>query len=264
MSRVVVVISMQSISPWKEIYERGQIPTWVEQCQNFGVEVLTIESNRPSPALVAVERFIEKWRYGGFLGRLVRLFLATAHFILPPSRIDWSVVPGAIPKIIEESPSSYLTMFRRNGALFEWFLSETSYDFLYRVHSSSFIDPLGLNLFLKGLDSNVPLLAGKIEIDSQGHEFPSGAGILFTRAAVQVLNNRFRHVRRDLPEDVGLGLLAAGEDLVRTSIERVDYERLRQLTENPIPEGVFHFRCKALQRPEGDIEIMKALGRHFF
>lgn len=259
-----MVITMQNIFPWREIFEQGQVLTWVKQCQNLGVEVLTIESNGLSPALVAVERFIESWRYGSVLGRLVRSFLWSTHFLLPPSKIVWQAVPGVIPKILEESPSSYLTMFRRNGALFEWFLSATSYDFLYRVHSSSFVDPVGLNLFLECLDSNVPLVAGKAGINSQGHEFLSGAGILFTRSAVQVLNNRFRHVRRDLPEDVGLGLLCTSEGLERTAIERVDYESLQQLTENPIPEGVFHFRCKSPQRPGGDIEIMRALGRHFF
>lgn len=264
LSRVVVVITMQNTSPWKEIFEQGQIPTWVKQFQNLGVQVLTIESNHPHPALVAVGRFIERWRYGSYLGRFVRSFLWVAHRLLPPSKIVWQVVPGAIPKILEESPSSYLSVFRRNGALFEWFLSATSYDFLYRVHSSSFVDPVGLNLFLESLDSNVPIVAGKSGVNSQGHEFLSGAGILFTRSAVQVLNNRFRHVRRDLPEDVGLGLLCTSEGLERTAIERVDYESLQQLTENPIPEGVFHFRCKSPQRPGGDIEIMKALGRHFF
>lgn len=240
------------------------MPTWIRQCEALEIPVFTLESKSPSTAVGVAERFTERWRYGRFVGRLVRVFLRIAHLVLPPSKITWSVIPGGIPRIIENSPSSYLTSFRRNGALFDWFLNETSHELLYRVHSSSFIDPAGLQSFVAGLDTHVPLVAGKTEFDSQGREFLSGAGILFTRAAVALLNRSFRDVRRDLPEDVGLGLLFANHPVERVSIERVDYETAQQATDLSIPEGVFHFRCKSCQRPEGDIQIMHLLSRYFF
>lgn len=260
----MVVISMKKSWPWREIFEQGQMPTWIRQCQALEIPVFTLESKSPSAAVGLAERFVERWRYGRFVGHLVRSCLRIAHLVLPPSEITWGVIPGDIPRIIENSSSSYLTFFRRNGALFDWFLNETSHELLYRVHSSSFIDPAGLQSFVAGLDTNASLVAGKTEFDSQGREFLSGAGILFTRAAVALLNTSFRDVRRDLPEDVGLSLLFASHHLERASIERVDYETLQEATVHSIPEGIFHFRCKSRQRPEGDIQIMQLLGRYFF
>ena len=169
------------------------------------------------------------------------------------------------PDLIWEKTISSRTFFaRRNRALLEWISENPQYEWVFRVHSSSFVHPHRLLSFLDELPTGSALVGGQRQTDEWGREYFSGAGILFSQQAARELLSVFGEVRRDLPEDVGISLLVKKMQLREIEIQRIDIERPSHAVEAAQVSGdAFHFRCKSIDRPWGDIRIMQILARYF-
>ncbi len=265
-SRVAIVIGMEDSPPWGEIFREGQVPTWVDRCVKLGIPIFLLQS-RQSPRLIAlVDSLIERWRYGAIVGRSVRGVLRVLDYVLPRKKVAWGMEQAIFPIIRESSPSARMFFHRRNFAFLEWAAANPRFEFVYRLHSSSFLNPEDLLRFLANLDSSVPIVGGKTHPPFSRHVFLSGAGLLFSRSAVRKILEHSSDLRRDVPEDVGISILARLAKVEFVEIARIDIEdesEVEDAHQVAQRDGIFHFRCKTGSRPQGDIAAMVSLAQKF-
>ncbi len=143
--------------------------------------------------------------------------------------------------------------------MFEWISENPRFKWIYRVHSSSYIHPGRFLDFVSRLPQNSEVVAGPKQVDSGGNRFLSGAGILWSRAAALSCLTNYDILQRHLPEDVGLGLLFEKLEFDQHHIERIDIPSPVETLDLARGSSSFHFRCKANERPYGDIETMQLL-----
>lgn len=265
--RAVIVIGMDRSPPWDRIFLDGQLPTWIQECKRLGIPVVALESIKPRRR----RRFDEKiwvWRHDPLFGVVFRIILWSIGRLVPLRYHGWEEKTrrerNELDIILEKSISSRTFFARRNRAFLEWISENPQYEWVYRVHSSSFVHPHRFLNFLDELPMPSALIGGQFQVDEWGREYLSGAGVLFSRQAALELLSIWGKVRRDLPEDVGITLLAKKLGLVTQEIQRIDIDRpSRALVAAKLSDSVFHFRCKSTDRPWGDIRIMQLLS-HFF
>lgn len=259
-----IAIQMRYISPWREIYDRGQYPTWITSALANQISVYRLEAETTNRIQDAIDSFLDTRRHGATLGVLVRFVLRLADKLLPRSRPKWAVEEGTVPIIRERSPAMLMLHHRRNIALLGWFAAERSEPFLFRTNSSSFVNALSLSEYVSTLDPNKPLVGGVFAVDAVGRRFLSGAGLLLSRAAVKVLYEARVQLRRDLPEDVAISLLAQSLDIEIVQLRRIDlgedFDSCTGSFRLSDPD-IFHFRCKSTSRPDGDVLKMLAVSK---
>ena len=260
-SPLVIVVAMKNVTPWKEIYEFGQKPTWIREAKQKGFGVYRLESKKSSKFQDLIDKTVDARRHGRLAGGPTRLLLRFMDIVAPRRQAKWSEAEGEIPAIVEDSPDMMTLFHRRNLALFEWFLFKRSEDFLFRVNSSSYVILERLKEYLESQNPNEITIGGSPILDGQGRDFLSGAGLLFSRPAVEKLYKNWQSLRRDLPEDVGIGVLAKKLNLymkpMRTGLFSADESKWEFLDN----QEIFHVRCKGHDRPEEDIQNMIAIDR---
>lgn len=263
-SEVAVVVTMDRREPWGQIFEEGQLPTWVNWSLELGFYVARCES-------------LGSGRIGGFFDQLalvrqhdpifspfIKIGIRAAVNLHQRSPSDWSIVDSEnLPIILENRPSSSIHFYSRNRAMLEWISGNPQYKWIYRVHSSSYIHPERFFDYVSRLPQDAEIVAGPNQIDSRGRRFLSGSGILWSRKAALKCLSGFHLLKRYLPEDVGLGLLFHELGIQTNHIERVDIASPIECFGNEWDSQIFHFRCKSLFRPAGDVETMNILDHAF-
>lgn len=223
-----------------------------------------LEARQTNKIADAVDGFLDRRRHGGKIGPMVRMILAFLNRTLPRSNPKWAVESGRVPIIREQSPGTLMLHHRRNIALFEWFLTERNEAFLYRVNSSSFVEVSRLENFLSSVHHPEPLIGGRMTVDGFGRHFLSGASLLMNRKAVELLYEARFELRRDLPEDVSISILAKSLAIPAIEIPSIEVADDFSFDEdNLVKAGVFHFRCKSPVRPEGDVQKMLKISAFF-
>ena len=254
--KLLIAISHSETHPWNEMYKLGQFETWIK-INSPNVDVIRYSSQSPNLFWKIYDEIHEKFRFssriGKWQGRIDRFLFP----IMLSKRSDFYYSEES--KVLEVcAPSTYIHFHKRNRALFEWFLSETKYDFLFRTNSSSYI--VQEKLFEAACAGHSPLFSGKIH-GRAGSQFVSGAGILLDRPMVSLILENWDLLELHMIEDVALSRLAKR---LGVSLQSLDYlevssvEDLRRLSDD-ILQRYFHFRCKALSRPSGEIDVMNAL-----
>lgn len=254
--KLLIAISHSETHPWNEMYRLGQLETWIKV--DFPrIDVIRYSSQSPNLFWRIYDQLHEKFRFssriGKWQGRIDRIL-----FPLFLSKAPSFSYNDELKELEVNSPSTYIHFHLRNRALFDWFLSETEYDFLFRTNSSSYI--IKEKLFETACAGHSPLFSGKI-LGRPDSQFVSGAGILLDRPMVRLMLENWDMLELHMIEDVALSRLAKR---LGVSLQPLDYlevssvEDLRRLSDD-ILQSYFHFRCKALSRPSGEIDVMNAL-----
>jgi hypothetical protein len=256
---ILVAIAHREISPWKEIRRLGQEETWVSRFRRSGIRVIYYQSREPNRFQEAMHTIREFNRFrrhlGQWQGRFDKLSMKLTRF----KESEFSYIHGD-HELHVFSPSTYLKMHERNYALFKWFLESNSEKFLFRTNTSSYLNLNGINSYVNKVKSLDDFFGGVL-INSGAQQFVSGAGMLLPRRTVEKFVSNWSLLDRHMIEDIALGRLAHRIGVPLVDLPRIDIsspDEFPGLKLNSLKTN-FHFRCKGIQRPDDDIEIMGKL-----
>lgn len=255
-SRFMIAITMRYIEPWSSIYTLGQLPTFVTYAKKIRIPVIKISSKEPPKFLDLYDSIRERIRFQSRAGRIQgytdRLWLHCLSKEFP----TWDLIEDEL-KV--NSYSTYFLFQNRNKALFNWFLEETNFNFLFRTNCSNYINLNYLSSYIDSLDSMAPFMGGHMVGGKDG--FISGSGILINREAIRRLVEGWSKLRLHMIEDVALSFLARDLGINLSSVPMVEVfssEDFFKLSDSQLL-SCYQFRCKGLLRPHSDITAMNSL-----
>ena len=256
---VQIAVAQANMEPWNSIWKDGQEKTWLKNKVD-GSSVIHYQSIHASFFFNKFDEIHEKNRYRKNLG-------------LWQGRIDKIVarlIPRKIPNYTFEkntqiltvnSRSMYLLQGRRIIGLYDWFLNNTTKDFLFMTTSSSYINQSNLLKLVQELNPNEPIYAGYLLPEGEVKQFVSGAGKLLSRKSVELVRDNWKMYNHEALEDVALGILMEKLGIPATPLSRVSLSTPEHVSEiqKDVIEREFHFRCKSQDIPRKDVEIMRLL-----
>jgi hypothetical protein len=257
--KVLVAVCQGNIEPWLTIKVRGQDTTWVN-VENRFVDVVNFKSKNAPLLAKNYDRIHEIVRYrkniGLWQGRLDKLIAKLISKGVPQyhySKVD---------KFLNvESWSTYQLQGRRFIALYDWFLKETQYDFLFTTTTSSYIVKQNLLNLVNEFDTNSLVYAGYLLPENQSEQFVSGAGTLLSRKTIEMLAKNWHLFDFSTLEDVAHSKLLSSFGVKAIALPRTDLFSVNdvRLISQAELDRAFHFRCKSASVPRQDAEIMQAL-----
>ncbi len=265
---LMVAIVHANRPPWASIATDGQGTTWLSgPSEGTDVPVFYIQGAGPSWAASAFDATHERLRWQqssrSVAPRLLRAvdFVGTYPFRRWVPRWHLAEV-GQLPRpsLIARVPDTYLTAVYKELALFDFFLSRTTADWLYMTTSSSYVRVDKL-LATAGSLSPSRVYAGT-RIVAGRREFASGANRLFSRDVVDDVFRSRTLWDRSLLEDLGLGKLAERLGLSVRPLPSLNIDSVAEVWSLPVDilAGSFHYRVKSgpLDR-RNDVGVMRAL-----
>ena len=262
---VMIAVSHGLYDPWLDILHNGQVKTWLQDPLPQNVGILHFHGTPVNRFLQKLDKFHERVRWSGVMrARILRLVDRVLGFLLinyiPPYETSklLAVEPENLVVHIK-FPDTYVTYRWKELGLFEYFLNQTDYDYLFLTSTASYVNVPNLVSFIDN-QSNAGVYTG-------AHPYPeasfiSGACRLLSRDVVQfVVDNRHKFDVAVI-EDMALG------DLIRsggftpaflppsnlTSIEDINLLRRDELLNK------FHFRLKSFSGTKrNDVALMLAL-----
>ena len=256
---VLIAVGMANIEPWSSIWKDGQNTTWVRD-KVKGVDVIqSISVNAPYliSKLDKIHNSNRPKKYIGlWQGRVDYLLTRFISRKIPKYTFDKN------KSVLEvKNFSTWLLLGQRNGALFDWFLKFTDYDFLYTTNSSSYINKRNLLDLVQDYDKNDNVYAGYLMPENQKLQFVSGAGRLLSRCCIELIVKNWQKYSHNNIEDVCLGNFLRGLGVKPTHLNTVQVPDLAAVSDlrTEVLASEFHFRCKGLGEVRNDIAIMTLL-----
>lgn len=256
---VLIAVGMANVEPWKSIWEAGQNKTWVSESVK-GVDVIQSISKSAPYLMYKLDKIHNSNRPKKYIGLWQgRLDYLTTRFI--SRKIPKYTFDNKKSVLEVENYSTWLLLGQRNGALFEWFLKHTDYDFLYTTNSSSYIIKKNLLAIVQDFDKKDNVYAGFLMPENQKIQFVSGAGRLLSRSCVELIVKNWRRYSHNNIEDVCLGNFLRDLGVRPVPLNTVQVPDLAAASDlrTDVLASEFHFRCKGLDRERNDIEIMTLL-----
>lgn len=257
--KVLVAVSQGNVEPWLTIKATGQDTTWVN-VENRFVDVVNFKSKNAPLLLMHYDRMHESLRYrkniGLWQGRIDKIITKLISRSIPQYRYN------ELDKFLNvESWSTYQLQGRRFIALYDWFLKETQYEFLFTTTTSSYIVKQRLLNLVNEFDSDSLVYAGYLLPENQSEQFVSGAGTLLSRKTIELLTQNWHLFDFSTLEDVAHGKLLRSFGVKAIALPRTDLfsvNDVRLISEAAL-NMTFHFRCKPTSVPRQDAKIMQAL-----
>lgn len=259
MKSVLIAVEQANTEPWLSIWKNGQEKTWIRD-NVTGSRVIHFTSKNAPYLVKKFDEIHENIRYrktlGLWQGRL--------------DKISTKFISRKIPKYLFSSDSNILSVNswstyyffgQRNIALYDWFLQNTSEDFLFVTNTSSYINQRNLIDIVQIFDPTDTVYAGYLLPENSKEQFVSGAGRLLSRKSVELIKlNWSKHTHETL-EDVCLGIFMKLMGITAIPLPRVSLPTPESvaLLPNSVVCTEFHFRCKSQDIPRKDVEIMELL-----
>lgn len=256
---VLIAISQANTNPWVNIWKEGQAKTWINNNLD-GTAVINVQSKMPPGIIKKVDVFHEKNRYR------TRVGLWQGRF----DKILAKFISNKIPKyefnkenhiLNVDSWSTYQLQGRRFIALYDWFLNNTNFSFLFTTTTSSYINKQNLLNLVQNFSSQDLIYAGCLLPEKEIKQFVSGAGTLLSRRSVEVLRQNWEKFKFDTLEDVAHGYLMSEIGATPVPLTRVDLPDIGAVKSLPAStlSLEFHYRCKSSAVPREDVQIMRQL-----
>lgn len=265
---LMVAIVHANRQPWASIATDGQGTTWLAgPSDRPNAPVFYVQGAGPSWVASAFDATHERIRWHqssmSVAPRLLRAvdFVGTYPFRRWVPR--WHVAEVAQlprPSLVARVPDTYLTAAYKELALFEFFLSRTTAEWLYMTTSSSYVR-VGDLLATAGSLSPSKVYAGT-RIVAGRREFASGANRLISRDVVDATFRSRTRWDRSLLEDLGLGRLAARMGLSVRPLPSLNIDSVDEVWSMPVDTLVssFHYRVKSGPlNHRNDVAVMRAL-----
>ncbi len=257
---LIIMIAQAKSEPWESIWNLGQIPTWINRYkESFAI---TNYSGMPMGRLWhQFDKFHERGRYKKSYGKLQSradsLFVPWLRRDIPDSTLFPS---SQVRELQIRTNSSYIFSGRRLIGAINWYLKETSYDFVFFTTTSSLLNLNLLQTKIEEFDTESPLYAGQV-LGGSSLKFVSGAGQLLNRVAAQIVIDNFEKYPFRMLNDAALGSLLSRQGIAPYHIPWIwidNPKKLGNYSEDSLV-NTFHFRCKSSEMPRSDIKVMKDL-----
>ena len=256
---VLIAVGKANVEPWNSIWEAGQNKTWASQSVK-GVDVIQFISKNAPNLIYKLDKIHYSNRSKKYIGLWQgRLDYFITRFIsrkIPQYTFDKQKL------ILEvDNYSTWLLLGQRYGALFDWFLKYTDYNFLYTTNSSSYIIKENLLKLVQDFNVNDNIYAGYLMPENQETQFVSGAGRLLSRSCVELMVKNWPRYTHSNIEDVCIGDFLRDLGVLPIPLNTVQVPDLAAVLalKTEVLESEFHFRCKGLDKVRNDIEIMTTL-----
>ena len=255
----LIAVAQGNTEPWITIRNEGQEKTWVAT-KTDGIGTIHFRSKN-TPLFVRVfDIFHEKNRYrkiiGLWQGRIDKVLSKIISKKTPRYIYD-----NSLETLIVNSWSTYQLQGRRYIALYDWFLSQTDYSFLFTTTTSSYINKQSLLKLIQKFNCKDLIYAGYLLPENNAKQFVSGAGTLLSRKSIELLVENWHKFKFDTLEDVSHGDLMRDLGVIPIPLARVDLSNAESVMALPVSvlETEFHYRCKSLAVPRQDAQIMNKL-----
>lgn len=255
----LIAVAQANTEPWITIKNEGQEKTWIAIKIN-GIDTIYFKSKSTPFFVQAIDIFHERNRYkkhiGRWQGRIDKVFSKLISHNIPRY-----IFENSSNTLIVNSWSTYQLQGKRYRALYDWFLNQTDYGFLFTTTTSSYINKLYLLELIQKLNCNDLIYAGYLMPENHTKQFASGAGTLLSRKSIELLAENWKRFKFDTLEDVSHGDLMRELGVTPIPLTRVDLTDIESVRSLPrsVLESEFHYRCKSSKVPRQDVQIMNVL-----
>jgi hypothetical protein len=249
--------------PWNEILQDGQSRTWLSNSIPENFQVVHFHAPPLSKIGVWLDSRHEALRWtnryiANVQRRIDNLLLKPLNGYIPThKRSDLLCLDQDSVQI--NFMDSYLTMKWKDLGTLQYFLSETTSDYLFMTTTSSYIRPNRLLEIVNAFDEKVDY-AGAIHYE--GANFAAGNNRLISRELAQALIHNRQKWDPGTIEDVALGNVVRklGYKLMRLPHVNISsLQQLRELSDVALLDN-YHFRLKFYDGAErGDTLLMHLL-----
>ena len=252
--------------PWKSIYEKGQLPTWIKSSPP-NIEIVNIYGETPSKIVRLLDVIHEKLRSSNLLqGPIHTLDRYLNHFLRKKSNSKWNEKKDTyVTSLHVKVPSMLLTLPIVEIVLFKYFLSRSKADFLYISNTSSYLNLIELERLMQTFP--ISKVYGGSRGTSGDIQFMSGANRILSRDLVEKLVSNFARWDFSYVEDVSMGKLLSDENKNFVLIPRQIFQTKEQIDSADIVEmkKIVQFRLKSGKlNSRNDIELMHHLHEKIF
>jgi hypothetical protein len=261
MPTLVIGLLQVKAEPWKSIYEKGQLPTWIKSSPP-SIEIVNIYGDTPSKIVRGLDIIHETLRLSRLLqGPIHVLDRYLNEFLRKKSNPKWYKIKDEyVTSLHVKVPSMLLTLPIVEIVLFKYFLNKTKADFLYMSNTSSYINLIELEKIVQSFP--ISKVYGGTRDTSGEIQFMSGANRILSRDLVEKLVSNFSLWDFSHVEDVSMGKLLLGEDKNFVSIPRQIFQTKEQIDSADIVEikKSVQFRLRSGKlKSRNDIELMHHL-----
>lgn len=260
--KVLVAIDTSLKEPYISITQLGPLKTWVE-VQNPSVDTLLYYSRKPGSFLIWLNNIVEKWRWQGgspkayLVSALLIIFLWPIRRLVPGYKIG-SSFGSTVKQIQVMFPETLFAQRWKKLTVMQYFLKETSCEYLLLVTPSCYINKELLIDIISGCPRNTQTYSGSVQRNHDGQFVAGGALLVDRTAASDFLKNRFR-IPTHTMDDVGLGILAANLGITPTQIPTLSVDTLG-LNELKKAREHFYVRLKSgTEKNRLDWKLMQRL-----
>jgi hypothetical protein len=267
-STILCALSHGLYEPWLSILKEGQEKTWLIEEIPQRIKIIHYHANPVGKFGQYCDRTHEKIRW---TSRYLAVPLKFLDDILGFPFKNWvpnyaeSDYLNLTHKVIAiDCIDTYVTYRWKILSLFDFFLKETSHDYLMTTTTSSYINTDALTRYVDALPLN-DVYTGSLPYD--GALFVSGSNRILSRDVVgEIMKNR-RGWRVGTIEDLELGRLVkryCGLDPQTFPIQNIQSEDELAKTQDNVLKDTYHFRLKSgTLSHRNDVSIMKALHERF-
>ena len=264
--QLMVALLQVNAEPWKSIYQKGQLPTWIKSSPP-NIEIVNIYGDTPNWLVRLLDLIHEKMRWSPLLqGPIHVLDRYLNKFLRKKANPAWSKkVDKHVTNLHVKVPSTILTLPIVEIVLFRYFLNTTKADFLYMSNTSSYVNLLELEKLTETF-SRRKVYGGAMGNFSDIH-FMSGANRILSRDLVEKLVANFSLWDFSFVEDVSMGKLLINEDKGFVLIPNLIFQTKEQIDSVGIDElkKSVHFRLKSGNlNSRNDTELMHHLHERLF
>jgi hypothetical protein len=258
-----IAVAQSNEEPWLSIWKNGQEKTWLNN-EDHQVKVINFQSKSAPFIVHKYNYFHEKNRYRKKIGYLQGLFDKIVTRFISRNTPDW-IFNEKTNLLSVNSWSTYQLIGRRYAALYEWFLRDTDYDFLFTTTTSCYINKGNLLSFVQELSPHEPVNSGYLMPENESVQFVSGAGRLYSRKTVELIRSNWKKYEHNNLEDVAHSDFLRKLGVFPKSLPRIELQRpedVFELTKLDLSTNFF-YRCKSSDFPRKDVEIMQNLHLQF-
>ena len=248
LSSQTLVVALQQVKaePWQSIYEKGQLPTWIQKCPD-SIQIVNVYGKRPNNLIRSLDKFHEKLRWNSYLRPIPNLFDRFLNiFLRNMNNPKWTTgKDGKVINLNVEVTSTNLTLPNVEIALFRYFLNSTDANYLYISNTSSY---LNLDTLLKLVESfPKEKVYGGTMVQAPQVKFASGANRILSRDLVIYLVDNFNKWKFQYLCDLSMGKLLADQNLNEVEIPSLAFTSVSEIseTDQSAIKSSPHFRLKS-------------------
>jgi hypothetical protein len=257
------IIGLGIYEPWIDILENGQELTWLSDPRPDSIEVLHAHGKQLGRFGQSVDKLHEKFRWKtGLTNDILRLF---DNFLLFPFIFhvpSWRFVSGLQvndPVIVVNTPDALLTLRWKELGFFDFFLKNSTADFLVTTTNSSYLSFVNLQNLLNSLPDKLLYYGPK---PYEGAEFVSGSFRVFSRDVVELIVSKRIFWEGAVIEDVSLGKLLKRNGIHPIFRSICNFESVETIIDASCIDlkSQVHFRLKSGNyENRQDVKLMKLL-----